>query len=321
MRISTIVGRVTFLFAVAAIFTVSAFAQAGLHKALDFDGDGKADDSIFRPSTTTWWIRLSETGSLKTQVMGIANQDFITPGDFDGDGIGDLAIWRDTSGMWYWIRSSDNTAHAAQFGVSGDQPVARDYDGDGKTDPAIVRRSNGLMTWYVNRSTDLGYHAVPFGSATDFAAPGDYDGDGKFDFAVQRPGSTQYAAALFYVSFASGGYSVTPWGFGTDLIVPGDYDGDGKTDIAVVREGTTSNSPLTWYIRRSSDGGLTAVQWGATGMDLTVQSDYDGDGKTDIAVWRNPSGTYYIYRSSNLTMDVRVWGTPNDFPLAAHDTH
>jgi hypothetical protein len=106
-----------------------------------------------------------------------------------------------------------------------------------------------------------------------------------------------------------------------DLVVPGDYDGDGKTDISVVREGTTSTSNLVWYILRSSDSGLTAVSFGITGTDLTVQNDYDGDNKTDIAIWRNSNGTFFVLRSTDGVLTSAQWGLPNDFPVAAYDTH
>lgn len=38
--------------------------------------------------------------------------------------------------------------------------------------------------------------------------------------------------------------------------------------------------------------------WGL-GTDVPVAADYDGDGKTDIAVWRGVEGTWYILRSSD----------------------
>jgi hypothetical protein len=116
--------------------------------------------------------------------------------------------------------------------------------------------------------------------------------------------------------------TVVGWGLSNDLIAPGDYDGDGKTDITVVREGSTPTSNLSWYVRRSSDGGLFATSFGLTGSDLNAQNDYDGDGKTDVAVWRNTNGTFYVQTSSNINNTlVYQWGIPNDFPVAGYDTH
>ena len=81
-----------------------------------------------------------------------------------------------------------------------------------------------------------------------------------------------------------------------------DFDRDGKTDISVWRP-----SDGFWYILRSSDQGVTQVQWG-TPNDLPVSGDYDGDGKTDIAVWRPGDGFWYILRSSDGVIVQTQWG-------------
>ncbi|MBI1762033.1 MAG: VCBS repeat-containing protein [Acidobacteria bacterium] len=42
-----------------------------------------------------------------------------------------------------------------------------------------------------------------------------------------------------------------------------------------------------------------------------VQGDYDGDGKTDLTVWRGPVGTWLTIRSGNGTLSSINWGTSN----------
>jgi hypothetical protein len=140
--------------------------------------------------------------------------------------------------------------------------VSNDYDGDGKTDIAIWRPSDGF--WYIlNSSTGLSTELQwGTGLLNDVLVPGDYDGDGKTDFGIWRPGD-----GVWYIIRSSDGVVVeTPWGTGllNDVPAPGDYDGDGKTDYAVWRPGDG-----TWYIVRSSDGGVIQTPWGIAG-DIPV---------------------------------------------------
>jgi hypothetical protein len=81
-----------------------------------------------------------------------------------------------------------------------------------------------------------------------------------------------------------------------------------------------AGSPYTWYVLRSSDGGFSAVSFG-TKPHYTVQGDYDGDGRTDIATWDPISGIYYVFRSSNGSVLQYQFGLNGDYPVANYDTH
>jgi hypothetical protein len=59
-----------------------------------------------------------------------------------------------------------------------------------------------------------------------------------------------------------------------------------------------------WYIKKSS-GGSIAQGWGDP-SDKLVTGDYDGDGKTDIAVWRPVEGIWYILMGESGSVRQRI---------------
>ncbi len=95
-----------------------------------------------------------------------------------------------------------------------------------------------------------------------------------------------------------------------------DFNGDGKTDWAVTRA-PSPGTPYTWYIRYNGQDNLIGFEFGRRGSDIPIPVDYDGDGKDDVAVWRN-NGFYYIINSSdNSFRAVFVGGGVGSSPVAA----
>jgi hypothetical protein len=213
----------------------------------DYDNDGKCDFAVYRNGI--WYISRNVGGDLNF-TWGTST-DIPVPADYDNDGMIDIAIYRPTEGaaqgLWYVLKSSSNytTFDVAQFGASTDLPVIGDYNGDGRSDYAVIRRSGGVMTWYILYSGGNTFAAAQWGLDTgDVAVPGDYDADHKTDIAVWRPSN-----GTWYISKSTGGFTAAQWGALGDIPVAADYDGDMKTDIGVYRP-----SDNTWYTVGSTSG-------------------------------------------------------------------
>jgi hypothetical protein len=200
-----------------------------------------------------------------------------------------------------------------------------DYDADGKSDLAVYRETNG--EWHISTSSPtVPDQHVSWGapSLLDVPVPADYDGDGKADYAVFRRQTNEW---YIWGSATQATLGVFAFGLIGDVPVPGKYATSSRAQIAVYRP---SNG--TWYVRDWATGSATAYGWGAARTfdpnvvgyygDVPVPADYDGDGRDDIAIYRdNPAsadpGWWHILYSGGGAF-VGAWGSPglNDVPIS-----
>jgi len=232
---------------------------------------------------------------------------------FVRDRAASFGVYRPSEGNWYIKAGIEHLSYTVgKWGITGDVPMAADFDGDGDSELAVARNENGQKVWYV-RNVTFSSSVIQWGLASDKAVLGDFDNDGRADITVIRTTAQGY---VWYVRQSTTG-TMRAFVFGTtgDKPVLGDFDGDGGTEVAVVRN--TQNG-IVWYILHSERNYTTysSVQFGTT-PDIAAAEDYDGDGKTDIAVFRPSTGTWYINRSSTGEVQITTFGTSGDKPQPA----
>jgi hypothetical protein len=294
------------------LFTWTVVSRSSvLTRATDFDGDGKSDFAMYRPSTGQWSLLFSGTNyTTGTTTLFGSSSDRPVPGAYDADKKTDVATYSQY-GVWSVLPSMGGTTPiGVSVGRKGDRAVPADYDGDGYTDMAVFR-PNGSK-WIIRRSS-TNYSTsvtIQFGSSTDRLVPADYDGDGKADIAVfKRSGTWSILQSSTNNTTRFDGV----WGVGTDIPVPADYDGDGAADIAVYRPSTGEWLILTSGSRFTKS--MTIVNGGPT--DVPVVGDFDGDGRADCAVFRPSTGTWFVLKSgAGYTTSLTVTGgNGTDQPL------
>jgi len=98
-----------------------------------------------------------------------------------------------------------------------------------------------------------------------------------------------------------------------------DFNGDGRSDFVLTRN---VNSLKNWLINlNNANNDALGAQWGVA-SDIETPADYDGDGKTDIAVWRpaaSNQAAFYILNSSTNTVQIELFGQTGDDPKVVAD--
>lgn len=265
----------------------------------DFDGDGRSDYAVWRPSTGVWNIRFSSTGLTQSIQWGMQG-DVPVPADVTGDARAELIVWRPSTGMWL-VRKWDGTTQSTQWGMLGDIPVPLDFTGDKKAEFVVYRPPYVGGTpegqWLIRYANNT-YTAINWGAAGDVPIARDFDGDGYEDVSVYRPSTGQWI-----IRFFSGTSAVHALGSWSDVPVP--YKAGNQWNLAVW-------NPTTgiFTTKNIHGGGTSTAQWGLPG-DIPRFGDTNLDGTDEYIVWRPSSGTWY-----NAQFGGVQWGLPGDLALS-----
>ncbi len=125
----------------------------------DFDGDGKSDPTVYRPSTGTWYV-FTSTGTC--------------PVPYSNTGFGGCSL---------------------QWGLPGDRPQLGDFNADGRVDTAVLRPNT--FNWYIKYTLINANTLVQWGLPGDIESVGDANADGLADLIVYRPANRTYYVRLY----------------------------------------------------------------------------------------------------------------------------
>jgi hypothetical protein len=239
---------------------------------------------------------------------------------YDGDPLSDVAIqqWGERPADIQVLRSDGrelvptSPAWASLGAPPAGSTIHRlngDFDGDGKTDLAVVQPVGGVEQVSVRPSSGGAFEA-PTWQATipgmqtrgDFPISGDFSGDGKMDLVIV--GVREGVSFRVMTSTGSGFEPPRDWDGHLDdesirvRVVPGDINNDGKTDLVVVR--TRSGATQVGVLFSEGDRFGALHPYAVLPHDYLINDettpvkalagDFNGDGKTDLIVYGRPPG-------------------------------
>jgi subtilisin-like proprotein convertase family protein len=250
----------------------------------DFDGDGKADLALYRPSTNTWIINRSSFG-MESFTLGTPGS-LPAVGDFDGDGKLDAANYDPKTGTWYLAESTNGT-QVVQFNAPGvftpqpgDVPVPGNY-----AQPATGNGAN----------PPIAELAVYRPSTGQFFIKGPGTG----------PGGTDNITVVAFATFAG-------WNSG-DVPVPANYD---DTVTYHATEPAVYDPSTGTYLILGQNGAVHSSVFSPG--DVPAPGDYDGVGYTEPAVYHyNPATGVNTFIVHGPTTSTITYGGPGDIPVTS----
>ena len=269
--------------------------------------------------TTDRVINASSFGPSINFALSNNVRDAIDVADFDDDGKPEVLVTDNFSTGKIFknthatagqpITASSLTLESTTYGASYNLK-ALDIDGDGKVD-----LNTGFNLFQNTSSGSISFATGVTTRPTNFtyAATADFNKDGKTDFALTdgtaliRIHSNQSTRGTYHPIGNFSPFSEAVVGLakvnGAGGVVAADFDGDGYDDL--IATNTVANS-ITIYRNEKVIGPITAASFSLVGNNSVTglqpynitANDFDGDGKTDIAITYFNSTFISVYRNT-----------------------
>lgn len=196
-----------------------------------------------------------------------------------------------------------------------------DIDGDGKVDIVLMNVAANSLSILLNTSSvgALSFAAkvdITTGTSPQCFVIDDVDGDGKVDLVVGNAGDKTFSVHINNstpgsVSFAAGVAFATSVPDAPNEITTVDYDLDGKPEV--VYNYTNGTGSLLHMFKNNSTPGTpsfnNALNDAGNSPRNIVCTDFDQDGKVDVGVVSNATGSFFAYRNTTAvpgTLSISV---------------
>jgi len=276
----------------------SAYLPAPVQRTMSLSGGGGS-----APARYTWHLSVVNGGSPRR------NTDADNPTAQAVTGYFNPVSWSGADmsrAEWWALDEQGKKARKFVFGLEGGIPVAGDFDGNGTTDIGVFFDGLWFLDLNGNGVWDDGDLWARLGMEGDQPVTGDWDGDGKTDLGIFGPAWRGDSRAIEHE--------------------PGLPDAENHDTTGRYKNVPPTPEEATdgWRtLKRTAQGPLRTdlidhvFQYGTEG-DVAVSGDWNGDGVTNIGLFRG--GTWYLDADGNgrwTAGDVYVenLGAPGDTPV------